>query len=71
MRPVVRHYTGFAASGVVVGSASIGMIGDSRFGWTVWIVGSDPIEVAHEHEAIQELRNAGAVSVKSSEGIKR
>lgn len=69
--PIVRRYTGFDRHGIFVGSASVGYFGDAGFGWKVWIVRRDPIEVMHEHEAKEALLNAGAVRLESSDGIQR
>lgn len=65
-----NEYKGFDRHGIFVGSAYYCPLLSEHPGWRLSIVGEEERYVDHEDEACQALLDAGAVTLKSSDGRK-
>lgn len=70
-KAIIREYAGFDKRGIIVGTASYRLVGNTGPDWDVSIVGVDRFQVKNEEEARQALIDAGSVRLRSSDGVKR
>ncbi len=70
-RPIVRELAGFDGRGIIVGTASYDLLGNTKPGWKVGIVGRDEFYVDNQSAAADALLDAGAVKIRTSDGMRR